>query len=117
MIILRVISMKSKILNYRIFQAGSKLQKFYNLLVRDLLMSNDFVPKLTEKGFASSFIENRKNVLEVSQMFKNQSSFFSCYLFVTLWETIISSLLLYYLGCVGFPIVLSVSIKQLTGLD
>ena len=89
------------------------IQAFYDLLVRDILTSPNFKPELTEKDYKSSFIENRRDVLEISQMFKNKSNFFSCYLFVTWLETILSLALLYYLCYVGLPIVLAVSIWTL----
>ena len=92
-------------------QASNKLQAFYNLLVREILSPNSSTPTRNRKDSVSSFIKNRKDVLEIGQVFHNKSSFFSCYLFVTWLETIISLLVLYFLGYVGFPIVISVSIE------
>ena len=96
-------------LSHRIFQASYKLQAFYNLLVEETLEHDDFTLKTTKKDSVSSFIENRKDVLEIGQMFKNKSNFFSCYLFITSLETVISWALMYYLISVGIPVVLSVS--------
>jgi hypothetical protein len=57
----------------------------------------------------STFIENRKDVLELSQKFVNKTNFYSSYLSRTMLDVIVSIGMLVYLGYVGLPVVLSVS--------
>ena len=57
---------RKKLFNFRIFKAGMKLESFYNLVVRDVTSSGD--------GTAD-FVENRKDIIELSQSFRNKSNF------------------------------------------
>ena len=74
-------------------------------------MSSDEASSLdrnTGEHMASTFIENRKDVLELSQKFLNKTNFYSSYLSRTILDVIVSVGMLVYLGYVGLPVVLSV---------
>lgn len=94
----------------RFFNAGIKLDAFYNLLVKECMSSDEAssLDRNTGEHMASTFIENRKDVLELSQKFLNKTNFYSSYLSRTILDVIVSVGMLVYLGYVGLPVVLSV---------
>ena len=92
---------RKKLFNFRIFKAGMKLESFYNLVVRDVTSSGD--------GTAD-FVENRKDIIELSQSFRNKSNFYYSYVFRTVMEVAISVVFLAVLIVFGIPETLAVRI-------
>jgi len=78
-----------------------KLESFYNLVVRDVTSSGD--------GTAD-FVENRKDIIELSQSFRNKSNFYYSYVFRTVMEVAISVVFLAVLIVFGIPETLAVRI-------
>jgi hypothetical protein len=77
------------------------LESFYNLVVRDVTSSGD--------GTAD-FVENRKDIIELSQSFRNKSSFYYSYVFRTVMEVAISVVFLVVLTVFGIEETLGVRI-------
>ena len=86
-----------------------KLETFYNLLVKEITESGG-VTASNKPGEGSLFIENRKDVLELSQKFRGKTNFFFSYVCRTVLEIVLAVALLAYLCVVGLPTVLDVSI-------
>ena len=81
-----------------------KLDTFYNLLVKEM---NE---KSSNPGDASVFVENRKDVIEISQTFLNKSDFYRSYVIRTIMEVVLALLMLAWLCWYGFQETLQVHI-------
>ena len=80
-----------------------KLTAFYNLLVKEITED-----KKSDEKQVSYFMENRKDVIELSQKFLNKSNFFASYVTRTLFEMVIALALLAVLIAYGIPVFLEV---------
>ena len=80
-----------------------KLTAFYNLLVKEITED-----KKSDEKHVSYFMENRKDVIELSQKFLNKSNFFASYVTRTLFEMVIALALLAVLIAYGIPVFLEV---------
>ena len=87
-----------------------KLETFYNLLVKEFTVSEGGKLGAPEEGNISNFIENRKDVLELSQKFLNKTNFYTSYLLRTILELILALILLAGLCGYGIPTFIEVSI-------
>ena len=81
-----------------------KLDAFYNLLVKEFISSESKKSAKNKGGSVSSFLENRKDVLAISEQFRHKANFYRAYLSRTILETIVAVALLKYLVYVGLPI-------------
>ena len=81
-----------------------KLDTFYNLLVKELKTNDSSSPTET-----CVFVENRKDVIEISQTFHGKSDFFRSYVLRTIMEVILGSLMLTWLCVYGLQETLEVS--------
>ena len=82
-----------------------KLTAFYNLLVKEITED-----KKSDEKHVSYFMENRKDVIELSQKFLDKSNFFASYVTRTLFEMVIALALLAVLIAYGIPVFLEVII-------
>ena len=80
-----------------------KLTAFYSLLVKEITED-----KKSESEHVSYFMENRKDVIELSQKFLDKSNFFFSYVTRTLFEMFIALALLAALIGYGVPVFLEV---------
>ena len=80
-----------------------KLTAFYNLLVKEITED-----KKSDENHVSYFMENRKDVIELSQKFLDKSNFFASYVTRTLFEMLIALALLAVLIAYGIPVFLEV---------
>ena len=80
-----------------------KLTAFYNLLVKEITED-----KKSDEKQVSYFMENRKDVIELSQKFLDKSNFFVSYVTRTLFELLIALALLAVLIAYGIPVFLEV---------
>ena len=87
-----------------------KLETFYNLLVKEITESGG-VTAADEPG-QSGFMENRKDVLELSQKFRDKTNFFFSYVFRSILEILLAAILLVFLCVAGLPTVLDVSLLK-----
>ena len=85
------------------FEAGSKLEKFYNLLVRENVLD---VKKTTECVFTSAHdvIDGGREAIELRQSFRGTKSYFFSYLLRTIMEIFVASVLLVYMFWHGLPV-------------
>ena len=103
---------KSKIVFYnRIFKANMRLEVFYNLLVKEITEGGGITAS-DKPEQTSGFMENRKDVLELSQKFSGKTNFFFSYVFRSILEILLAAGLLVFLCIVGLPTVLDVSISD-----
>ena len=100
---LNIARILNDILNCRVFKAGMKLDTFYNLLVKELKTNDSSSPTET-----CVFVENRKDVIEISQTFHGKSDFFRSYVLRTIMEVILGSLMLTWLCVYGLQETLEV---------
>jgi len=80
----------------KVFKAGMKLEVFYNLLVKDLKTNESANPAET-----CIFVENRRDVIEISQTFHGKSDFFRSYVLRTIMEVVLGLLMLAWLCVYG----------------
>jgi len=85
----------------KIFEAGNKLEKFYNLLQRENVLDAKATP---EGGACQLSSDGGREAIEIRQSFKNSNSFYISYLVRTILEIIVASLLLVYSVLEGIPI-------------
>ena len=104
---------KSKVIFYRIFKANMRLEVFYNLLVKEITEGGGITAS-DKPEQASGFMENRKDVLELSQKFSGKTNFFFSYVFRSILEILLAAGLLVFLCIVGLPTVLDVSISDIS---
>ena len=104
---------KSKVIFYRIFKANMRLEVFYNLLVKEITEGGGITAS-DKPEQASGFMENRKDVLELSQKFSGKTNFFFSYVFRSILEILLAAGLLVFLCIVGLPTVLDVSISEIS---
>ena len=88
-----------------------RLEVFYNLLVKEITEGGG-VTASDKPEQASGFMENRKDVLELSQKFSGKTNFFFSYVFRSILEILLAAGLLVFLCIVGLPTVLDVSISD-----
>ena len=84
----------------KIFKAGSKLDKFYSLLVRENVL--DAKPKMLEGGLDA--VDHGKEAVEIRQSFKGSNGYFLSYVLRTVMEVVVASILLVYMIWRGIPI-------------
>ena len=83
------------------FEAGDKLEKFYNLLLKENVLDE----KVTPEGGACQLIsDGGREAIEIRQSFQNSNNFFISYLVRTVLEIIVALLLLIYSIVKGIPI-------------
>ena len=82
-------------LTTRIFQSGLKLELFYDLLVRDIIMAKKEVDDAKDTGELKA--EDRKDVIVISNSFNNSNNFYLSYVIRTIVELMIASTLFAYL--------------------
>ena len=92
--------------DFRVFKAGMKLEVFYNLLVKDLKTNESANPAET-----CVFVENRRDVIEISQTFHGKSDFFRSYVLRTIMEVVLGLLMLAWLCVYGLQETLEVRCK------
>ena len=93
------------IVYFRIFKAGMKLDMFYNLLVKE--------PEAGQENNTTSIdVQDRKDVIEVSNRFRTSQNFYNSYLTRAILEFLISGVMLAWLGARGFPVIIKVSVLQ-----
>ena len=80
-----------------------KLEVFYNLLVKDLKTNDSDNPAET-----CVFVENRRDVIEISQTFHGKSDFFRSYVLRTIMEVVLGFLMLAWLCVYGLQETLEV---------
>merc|ERR1739848_395211 len=80
----------------KIFRAGMKLDTFYNLLVKEMNDKSDANP-----GDACVFVENRKDVIEISQTFLKKTDFYRSYVARTVMEAVLALIMLSWLCVYG----------------
>eukprot|EP00092_Neocalanus_flemingeri_P026006 GFUD01028186.1.p1 GENE.GFUD01028186.1~~GFUD01028186.1.p1 ORF type:complete len:488 (+),score=99.87 GFUD01028186.1:471-1934(+) len=85
----------------KIFEAGDKLEKFYNLLLKENVLDAKVAP---EGGACQLSYDGGREALEIRQSFKNSNNFFISYLVRTILEIIVASILLIYSVIEGIPI-------------
>ena len=83
-----------------------KLEAFYNLLVKDLKTNESANPAET-----CVFVENRRDVIEISQTFHGKSDFFRSYVLRTIMEVVLGLLMLAWLCVYGLQETLEVRFK------
>ena len=88
-----------------------KLESFYNSLVKEITASEGVTAGDSGEKSISTYMENRKEVLELSQKFLSKTNFYNSYVSRTIMEIILAVGLLVYLGVAGIPTVLAVSIN------
>ena len=88
-----------------------RLEVFYNLLVKEITEGGG-VTASDKPEQASGFMENRKDVLELSQKFSGKTNFFFSYVLRSILEILLAAGLLVFLCIVGLPTVLDVSISE-----
>ena len=81
-----------------------KLETFYNLLVKEL-KTND------SPSETCVFVENRNDVIQISQTFHGKSDFFRSYVMRTIMEVVLGLLMLTWLCVYGLQETLEVSNK------
>ena len=92
------------------FQAGNKLEKFYNLLVKEkVLESPDPISKCACPGCdvqdaSHDVIDGGVEAVELRYSFKHSERYFWCYLARTVIETACAGVLLVYMILRGVPI-------------
>ena len=79
------------------FKAGNKVEKFYNLLVKEKILGD-------EAGEATSDHDGGVEAMELRISFKQSSSYFYNYLARTVVETLVALVLLVYMCWRGLPI-------------
>ena len=92
------------------FRSGTKLETFYNLLVKEIKETEHGNP-----GDVNLFVENRKDVVEISQTFLRKSSFYRSYVTRTIAETILGILMLVWLCLFGLDEVMEVHSLKSSG--
>ena len=81
-----------------------KLETFYNLLVKEL-KTND------SPSETCVFVENRRDVIQISQTFHGKSDFFRSYVMRTIMEVVLGLLMLTWLCVYGLQETLEVNNK------
>ena len=81
-----------------------KLETFYNLLVKEL-KTND------SPSETCVFVENRNDVIQISQTFHGKSDFFRSYVMRTIMEVVLGLLMLTWLCVYGLQETLEVNNK------
>ena len=84
----------------KIFKAGSKLDKFYSLLVRENVL--DAKSKMSE-GVVDA-VDHGKEAVKIRQSFKGSNGYFLSYVLRTVMEVAVAGLLLFYMIWRGIPI-------------
>ena len=87
----------------RICKSGLKLDSFYNLLVKECISTDQFGGKI-----GPTFIEKRKDIIELSQTCTKNTSFYVAYLRKTLIGLVFDLGLLAYCCVRGVPILYKV---------
>jgi len=87
------------------FKAGSKLEKFYSLLVRENVLES----KVETEGIgivtpAHDVVDGGREAIELRQSFRGTRSYFCSYLLRTLMELSVASILLVYMCWRGLPV-------------
>ena len=90
-----------------------RLEVFYNLLVKEITEGGGITAS-DKPEQTSGFMENRKDVLELSQKFSGKTNFFFSYVFRSILEILLAAGLLVFLCIVGLPTVLDVSISDIS---
>jgi len=85
----------------KIFEAGDKLEQFYNLLLKENVLDNKPIP---EGGACQLVADGGREAIEIRQSFKHSNNFFISYLVRTILEIIVALLLLIYSIVEGVPI-------------
>jgi len=85
----------------KIFESGNKLEKFYNLLLKENVLD----AKVAKDGGACQLtLHGGREAIEIRQSFKNSNNFFISYLVRTILEIVVALLLLIYSIVEGIPI-------------
>ena len=84
------------------FKSGSKLDKFYALLVREKVLKSAGDTKLLNDH--SDNIVNGKEAVEIKASFRGSSGYFLSYLLRTMIELLVATILLIYMIWQGLPI-------------
>ena len=87
----------------RICKSGLKLDSFYNLLVKECISTDQFGGKM-----GPTFIEKRKDIIELSQTCTQNTSFYAAYRRKTLVGLVFDLGLLAYCCVRGVPILYKV---------
>ena len=83
-----------------------KLESFYNLLVEQFV---DETVGTEESGTVSIFMENRKDVIEMSQRFLQKNYFYWSYFIRQIVEMVLALVLIWYFCGYGIPVTLEAS--------
>eukprot|EP00092_Neocalanus_flemingeri_P024779 GFUD01026868.1.p1 GENE.GFUD01026868.1~~GFUD01026868.1.p1 ORF type:complete len:507 (+),score=114.41 GFUD01026868.1:221-1741(+) len=89
----------------RAFKAGSKLEKFYSLLVRENILGSEL--NTDTKGLCirpCDVVDGGREAIELRQSFRGKRTYFLSYLLRTILEVIVASILLVYMCWRGLPI-------------
>ena len=91
----------------KIFKTGKKLKLFYNLLVKENQghEQSDDSTKPSDRFAVDT--EDQRRVIEVSHSFTKRHNLYTCYMFRTVLELILSFGMLGFLSGYGFPLLLS----------
>ena len=81
------------------FKAGDKLEKFYNLLVKEKVLG----VADPEEDMAHDVVDGGVDAVELRYSFKHSQSYFYSYLGRTILETTVASILLVYMVFRGLP--------------
>ena len=84
-----------------------KLDTFYNLLVKEMNERSS----TANPGDACVFVENRKDVIEISQTFLKKTDFYRSYVARTVMEVVLATIMLTWLCVYGLPETLEVQFE------
>ena len=94
---------------YRISKTGLRMERFYNMLVKEVLDDDNSSSTSTlEVGGTSYFLQKRKNLLQVSHKSTSKSKCLNGYLKKSAADLIISILFMTYIAVRGLPQLLEV---------
>ena len=88
-----------------------KLDKFYNLLVKEMNEESENA----NSGDDCIFVENRRDVIEISQSFLKKATFYWSYVARAVVELTLALIVLSWLCVYGLPETIEVSFKKWGG--
>ena len=106
---IKIISMPPNPL-YRISKTGLRMERFYNMLVKEVLDDDNSSSTSTlEVGGTSYFLQKRKNLLQVSHKSTSKSKCLNGYLKKSVADLILSIVFMAYIAIRGLPQLLEVN--------
>ena len=95
---------------YRISKTGLRMERFYNMLVKEVLDDDNSSSTSTlEVGGTSYFLQKRKNLLQVSHKSTSKSNCLNGYLKKSVADLILSIVFMAYIAIRGLPQLLEVN--------